>query len=274
MSGEKMSTRELTDRLRRHYIKPGEALPGGVFLPEVTLGSRRADALYIGFTSTRGRHLIGHEVKVSRADWMHELDQAHKAEEWERECHAWYVVAPSTDIVRPEELPPGWGLMVVLPTTRTRLHIVVKAEHHPERQPSWRAVHELLKKQDTLRAAGIEEARKKAYQDGYDARVRIEEDGSTAAMLTKARQELDEARAALDAVSEIVGVRIVAGDRAWPDQLTAQDFGEQWRTFLALNREVAGLQRSVQKRARMMMSDAEHLLSIARRFHEKAGDAL
>lgn len=35
---------ELLERLKRHYIKPGDLMPGGAFLPEVVLGSRRADA--------------------------------------------------------------------------------------------------------------------------------------------------------------------------------------------------------------------------------------
>lgn len=61
---------ELLERLKRHYIKPGDLMPGGAFLPEVVLGSRRADALYVGFFRSRGKMLVGHEIKVSRADWV------------------------------------------------------------------------------------------------------------------------------------------------------------------------------------------------------------
>lgn len=46
----KMSTQELLERLRRHYIKPGP-MAGGVFVPEVSFNGqfgagRRCDALY------------------------------------------------------------------------------------------------------------------------------------------------------------------------------------------------------------------------------------
>lgn len=80
-----MRTEELLARLQRHYIKPGEQFPGGIFLPEVGWNGRsggRVDALYVGFTSTSGRRLVGHELKVSRSDWRHELDQPGKADGW------------------------------------------------------------------------------------------------------------------------------------------------------------------------------------------------
>jgi len=168
---DRWTAKLMQEQLRRHYIAPGD-LPGGAFLPEVTMGSAgggRADALYVGFTSTRGHRLVGHEIKVTRADWLHELDQPEKAEVWASQCHAWYVVAPSTDIVRPEELPEGWGLMVANPRTATRLDIVVKAELHSDRIPSWTAMHSVVKRQDTLRANAIHAARKKAGDDAAAA---------------------------------------------------------------------------------------------------------
>lgn len=87
---------DLLTRLQRHYIKPGEVLPGGVFVPEVGVNGgvqSRCDAIYVGFTSTSGRQLVGHELKVSRADWQHELDQAGKADFWHDNTHQWYVAA-------------------------------------------------------------------------------------------------------------------------------------------------------------------------------------
>lgn len=56
--------------------------------------------------------LIGHEVKVSRSDWLTELRDPEKAEAWKRYCHGWYLVVPQAEIVRDRELPEGWGLMV------------------------------------------------------------------------------------------------------------------------------------------------------------------
>lgn len=161
-----MGSKELLKRLERHYLKPGP-LPGGIFVPEVGwngAAGNRADALYVGFTSTSGRRLVGHELKVSRADWRHELDQPGKADAWHDQCHAWYVVAPSTDIVPPEELPDGWGLMVVNPRTTTRLDVKVRATVHGDRTPSWYAVRSIMARQDTLRAQAIGQIQREAYE--------------------------------------------------------------------------------------------------------------
>lgn len=170
VTAERLTARDVLARLERHYIKPGEGLPGGVFLPEVThdrQGGARCDALYVGFTTSRGRYLIGHEVKVARSDWLHELDQPEKADVWASQCHSWYVVAPSADIVRPDELPPGWGLLTCDGNTKTRLKIVRAARDYPERQPSWTAALSIISRQDTLRANAISAVRAKAREDAY-----------------------------------------------------------------------------------------------------------
>lgn len=68
--------------------------------------------------------LIGHEVKVSRADWLTELRDPAKAERIKRFCTYWYLVVPDASIVREGELPEGWGLMV---KAGERLRIKVRA---------------------------------------------------------------------------------------------------------------------------------------------------
>jgi hypothetical protein len=153
-----MTSNELLERLRRHYIKPGP-FPGGTFIHEVGANgshtSRRCDAIYVGFTASSGKTLVGHELKVSRADWLHELDQPYKAEAWANQCHAWYVVAPDITIVRPEDLPHGWGLLVVNPRSKVRMDVVVKAQVDEDRIPAWWAVRSVLARLDTLREADI-----------------------------------------------------------------------------------------------------------------------
>jgi hypothetical protein len=169
-AGAGLTTSELTARLRRHYLKPGDALPGGVFLTEVMApgarpgevgwesANRRLDALYIGFTSARGRMLEGHEVKVSRSDWMVELAQAHKADWWFEHTHRWWVVAADRSIVEEGELPEGWGLMVPNSRTRTRLDVVVKAT---VREPlvDFGLLLEIAKKLDVVRREGERHAK-------------------------------------------------------------------------------------------------------------------
>lgn len=68
--------------------------------------------------------LHGHEVKVSRADWLTELRAPEKAEAFKRYMHHWWLVVPDASIVKPGELPEGWGLMV---RSGSRLRAKVKA---------------------------------------------------------------------------------------------------------------------------------------------------
>ncbi|XKH58631.1 hypothetical protein LG293_16400 (plasmid) [Citricoccus nitrophenolicus] len=162
----------LLQALRDHYIEPGVGYAGGVFLHEVSVNGgsgtgTRADAIYAGFTAASGRRLIGHELKVSRADWRRELAKAGKADFWHDNTHAWYIVAPSTDIVPPGELPDGWGLMVPRSNHR-RFKVVVKAQVR-DVTPSWDATRSILARQDTLAAGQVKdqvaEARRTIQQE-------------------------------------------------------------------------------------------------------------
>lgn len=56
--------------------------------------------------------IIGHEVKVSRSDWLTELKDLTKAERIKQYCDYWYLVVSDASIVKDGELPEGWGLMV------------------------------------------------------------------------------------------------------------------------------------------------------------------
>ena len=180
-----MGTDELLARLRRHYLKPG-AFPGGVFITEVGVNGtmsgtavhsggkvRRCDALHVGFTSTSGRVMRGHELKTSRADWLHELAQPGKADQWADQCHEWWVVAPNIEVVRPEELPPDWGLLVP-GVSRTAMVAKVKARTHHEREPSWWAVRSMLARNDTLMERTIEERVASLLPARVDEALRME----------------------------------------------------------------------------------------------------
>jgi hypothetical protein len=182
VSGDRGRTAELLAKLRRHYIKPGPR-PGGLFVEECGRNGNagagsRCDALYVGFTAASGRTLIGHEVKVSRGDWLRELDKPGKADTWADSCHAWYVVAPA-GVVQIEELPDGWGLMNPARRRSTRMTIVVKAQTYLDRVPSWETVRSILARQDTLSAAALEECQRvatdEAREEFRDLRARLGE---------------------------------------------------------------------------------------------------
>lgn len=101
-----------------HHVQPPRSWAGGY--------TRIADAIALDRNATypsvavpyrsqpvsdyqRGYLAIhGFEVKVSRGDWLRELRDPSKADEWAQHCHHWWLVAPR-DVVRPGELPEGWG---------------------------------------------------------------------------------------------------------------------------------------------------------------------
>lgn len=83
-------------------------VPEWVLIAEVTLGDRRLDGLAMNQWASRGRCLVGFEIKVSRSDWLNELKNFQKAEAAYRECDQFYLVTPK-DIVKDGELPVGWG---------------------------------------------------------------------------------------------------------------------------------------------------------------------
>lgn len=219
-----MNTGELLERLRRHYIKPGEGFVGGAFLPEVGWNGHtggRCDALYVGFTSTSGRRLIGHELKVSRADWRHELDQPGKADGWADECHAWFVVAPSEDVVPREEVPAGWGLMVPNTRTKVRMQVLVRPEFH-ERTPSWAAARSLISRMDTLhrqQLMGIT-AEVRERERRVEAREEAAQHRATGA-LDRETQDRLEVMKRLEAALDVELHSWRGDDRVTPEELAA-----------------------------------------------------
>jgi hypothetical protein len=106
---------EVMDLLAARYPAPAWA-----FLPQVRNGtgwqretSRWADAIAMGLWPSRGLSVVGFEIKVHRGDWLLELRQPAKAEDFISVCHRWWLVAGDAAIIEPGELPDTWGLMVV-----------------------------------------------------------------------------------------------------------------------------------------------------------------
>jgi hypothetical protein len=55
----------------------------------------------------------GHEIKADRGDWLREMKDADKAEPVAAYMDYWWLVAPSTEVVKIDELPRNWGLLVL-----------------------------------------------------------------------------------------------------------------------------------------------------------------
>jgi hypothetical protein len=74
---------------------------------------RTADYVAMDLWPSKGLALHGHEIKVSRSDWLRELKEPEKAAEFIPYMNYWWLVASDPRIVRDGELPKGWGLMVM-----------------------------------------------------------------------------------------------------------------------------------------------------------------
>lgn len=67
---------------------------------------------YPGIPYGTALELHWHEVKVSRSDWLSEMKKPWKSEAFTRHAHRSWLVVPDAAIVKPGELPEGWGLLV------------------------------------------------------------------------------------------------------------------------------------------------------------------
>lgn len=89
---------------------------------------RTADFIAMDLWPSKGLALHGHEVKVSRSDWLAELKHPEKAAEFTPYMDYWWLVVADRRIVRDGELPAGWGLLAprgdrlvaVVPAVRQR----------------------------------------------------------------------------------------------------------------------------------------------------------
>jgi hypothetical protein len=109
------------------------ALPEWVLLFELSGGTgwsaqqHRADAVAFNCYPSKGLHRLAFEVKRTRHDYMREVDSPAKRQWLERLCHqCYFVVAPG--IVKEEEIPSSWGLIVVTKEGK-ELRRVKAAEH-------------------------------------------------------------------------------------------------------------------------------------------------
>lgn len=139
-----LSATDLTDMLRRHYLPEGRQA-AGIFATEIQSpdGSRRADALWCPWSSIGGSGLVGHEIKVSRADLIVELLDPMKFEPWARFCHEWWLVVAHPSLIDGLQIPTAWGVMAPPSSRRRRSMTIVR--HAPRLKPvdtgtAWRRI--------------------------------------------------------------------------------------------------------------------------------------
>ncbi|MEV5451232.1 hypothetical protein [Streptomyces sp. NPDC052535] len=203
-----ITTEVLTRMLRDHFIKPGEELPGAVFLTEVTApgrAGRRADAVHISTWASRGGGDIDVcEVKTQRADWLRELRDPGKAEAWWPHSSRFWLVVPNTDVARPDELPEGWGLLVPKARGRRFLTVVEPAKRIPQLTPGLLVT--LLTNTETVRYNALRRQRDELGDKHRQEVQRLRDEAGTAR-----DPRVEEKLALLERLEKALGGRLGAG---------------------------------------------------------------
>jgi len=120
--------REMLDALHARYTDGAGNGPRYVCAEHVRNkagfdATRTADFVAMDLWPSSGLLLHGHEVKVSRSDWLRELADPNKAEAFMQYMDRWWLVVPHPRIVK-DDLPAGWGLMA---RRGGRLAVVISA---------------------------------------------------------------------------------------------------------------------------------------------------
>jgi hypothetical protein len=110
----------------RRYVVAEHVRAGAGF------GRRTADFIAADCWEVTGRFdLIGHEVKVSRSDWLRELKEPEKAAEFIPFVNRWWLVVPDARLLRDGELPEGWGLLALAGKTLRAVKAAPRREAEP-----------------------------------------------------------------------------------------------------------------------------------------------
>lgn len=104
-------TPSFQDRMRLRYQPPEWEI---MFEVGSSTGSARrfSDAIAMGTYPSRGLPIHGFELKSHRGDWLNELKNPDKAAVMHKYCDFWWLVVDDKNIVKDDELPHGWGLLI------------------------------------------------------------------------------------------------------------------------------------------------------------------
>lgn len=106
-----LTSADIEARLAKKFASPEYAFPPQLSDGTGSYRSRTADAVAMSVWPSRGLHLHGFEIKVSRGDWRHELQQPEKSEAVQRFCHFWWIVTDKNVIQEGDIVPQTWGWM-------------------------------------------------------------------------------------------------------------------------------------------------------------------
>jgi len=116
-----MTSSDIVKALRVRYPSTAYALLEQVGNGTGASCNRWADVLVMSLWPSRGLNITGIEIKVSRSDWISELNDPAKADAVAKYCDFWCLAIPKgPKIVLSGELPPPWGLIEIDDTGKAK----------------------------------------------------------------------------------------------------------------------------------------------------------
>ena len=193
---------------------------------------RTADFVAMDLWPSGGLRLHGHEVKVSRSDWLRELKDPSKAAEFIPWMNCWWLAVSDKRIVRPGELPDGWGLLVMRDGDMAVAKPASKREARPLTPTRLAALLRAVAQTSEYRGRREAEAAglKAGASDGELAAALAQVRRDLAAVESRARRARDEAsewKAAFAAAGGTVSCRH-CGEPVTPQTLRGGSFNK-WR---------------------------------------------
>lgn len=180
-------------------------------------GRTFADAVSFGLWPSHGHLIEGIEIKVSRSDFLHEMKRPDKSFPVYRYCHRWWLATPM-GMVKPEELPPTWGLLEL--TSTGALRAKVKAPLLTPEEPSMSFVAALLR-----RHAGRDDDMYRVAREAELSKMRadIEEHGKREFERERHRRQEEVLRAneTILAIKDATGIDFASYRTAKPDPFIA-----------------------------------------------------
>ena len=125
--------------------------------------ARRFDAWAFSYYPSDRNRVICYEIKVSRGDFQHELNNPLKRRDGLRLCNQFYFVTP-VGLVKPEEIPPECGLIEV--DENGDLHKAVPAPYI-DSVPTWAFLASVFRREDKGRHAILREFKEKELRSKH-----------------------------------------------------------------------------------------------------------
>lgn len=174
------------EMLRARYPKDRYALFEEVRNGGGMMASRSCDMMAMALWPSDGYALHGIEIKVSRSDWLRELKQPEKADEFMAVCDYWWLAIGDREIVKEGELSAGWGLLA----PRGDRLVMAKQAHKLTPIPIDRGTLSSLLRRAMETSASteqIEAARKQGYTD---AKIELDQSSRSNASRLRSLEEV------------------------------------------------------------------------------------